>query len=165
MTTDRFLDQLDRFTKAMSSYETTIRTLAEERDALKVDLDRALQSHCSLTSELRESHEELARLREQLAIHTKEKRKGVMVYYRWRFKVPFEDYRPIKFPPPGPYWCTGYDMDDNAILVSYLPVSIEVTSNELWPDAFDVTRLSEGPEFIRFTSRFSRPEWWSDSAK
>lgn len=38
MTTDQFLERLDRFAKAMSTYETTIRTLAEERDALRDEL-------------------------------------------------------------------------------------------------------------------------------
>jgi hypothetical protein len=29
-------------------------------------------------------------------------------WIRYRFHANADDYRPVKFPPPGPYWCSGY---------------------------------------------------------
>ena len=42
------------------------------------------------------------------------------MYERHRFKTDLEDYRPVTFPPPGPYWCTG-ETDDHSVVVAYLP--------------------------------------------
>ena len=88
-----------------------------------------------------------------------------MLCHRWRFSVPALDYRPVEFPPPGPYWCSGYDSGDHATLVAYLPVGIAVTSPKLWPDALCVSCSSEEPHEIHFTSRFPRPDWWTQDAR
>lgn len=78
-----------------------------------------------------------------------------------------DDPRPIKFPPPGPYWVTGYGGDDDnefATLVAYLPGDSADEIEHFWPE----TDLSawDGYDFqwrdeIAFTSRFPRPEWWA----
>ena len=63
-----------------------------------------------------------------------------MTEYRWkrhRFKTTSAaDPRPVKFPPPGPWWCSGYAGDDSyAIVIAFLPRDVELT--EYWPEAYD----------------------------
>lgn len=86
------------------------------------------------------------------------------MFTRYRFKTDPTDYRPVEFPPPGPYWCTGYSCNPNdeslstehAIVVAYLPNG-ESLSN-WWPDAVGVE--TEQVEVIHFTDRFPCPDWW-----
>ncbi|HEY6797030.1 MAG TPA: hypothetical protein VI248_20345 [Kineosporiaceae bacterium] len=77
-------------------------------------------------------------------------------WVRARFHAELDDYRPVRWPPPGPYWCTGYG-EDYSVVVAYLRPGDEVTA--WWPEASEV----EVKEFdaITFTSRFARPDWWS----
>jgi len=76
---------------------------------------------------------------------------------RARFKANADDWRPVKFPPPGPCWCTGYATDDRyAIVVAY--VANEEQVREFWPEATDID--AEDASEIIFTSRFERPDWW-----
>lgn len=85
---------------------------------------------------------------------------------RVRFQVNARDYRPVNFPPPGPYWCTGYGYSqstpqkDVAIIVAYFRNG--ATDEEIktfWPDAEDIDRLSTGGH-IEFGERFPVPDWW-----
>lgn len=78
------------------------------------------------------------------------------MYERHRFKTDLVDYRPVTFPPPGPYWCTGWN-DHNSICVAYLPKGEPLL--KWWPDATEVE--TEEVEVIFFTSRFPCPDWWS----
>lgn len=77
-------------------------------------------------------------------------------YFRARFEANEEDYRPVKWPPPGPFWCSGYG-EDHAMVIAYLENEDQLF--EFWPEAKneDIT----GPEEIVFTDRFAEPEWWS----
>lgn len=76
---------------------------------------------------------------------------------RHRFKANGDDYRPVKFPPPGPYWCTGTALDCSyAVVVAYLPPGEKLT--DWWPEADEVE--SEPREAITYTDRFARPRWW-----
>lgn len=85
-----------------------------------------------------------------------------MDYERHRFKASPVDYRPVKFPPPGPYWCSGFacsmtdENDEYSIVVAYLPVGELVT--DWWPEAEDIE--SKPVESITFTDRFPKPAWW-----
>lgn len=79
-------------------------------------------------------------------------------WLRVRFSVPSEDYRPVTFPPPGPYWCTGYGADGAAILVAYVRAEGQV--HEFWPDASPLHFCDER-DAITFTDRFPEPEWWA----
>lgn len=72
---------------------------------------------------------------------------------RSRFKVNAEDPRPVHWPIKHPYWCTGYDADEDdqeyAILVAYADDEDEILRN--WPDARDLESLrrrrqAAGPE-------------------
>lgn len=79
------------------------------------------------------------------------------LWKRHRFKTTEEDWRPVTFPPPGPYWCSGYDSQERAILIAFLPANVSLT--DFWPEAFD-DEFTEEQDPIVFTDRFSRPEWW-----
>jgi len=76
---------------------------------------------------------------------------------RARFKANPDDYRPVKWPPPGPYWCTGYAGDEShSIVVAYVAAEDQV--REFWPEAKDID--CEIVDKIVFTSRFPEPTWW-----
>jgi hypothetical protein len=95
-------------------------------------------------------------------------------WIRYRFHANPDDYRPVKFPSPGPYWCTGYggsrdstseEADDDetfpfgySVVVAYLPPGVELT--EYWPEASDVDR--EEKDEILYTSRFPKPSWFEE---
>jgi len=76
-------------------------------------------------------------------------------WVRYRFSTKEEDYRPVKWPPAGPYWCSGY-WGDNAILIAYLPHGALL--QDYWPEVAEVesTEVAE----IAYTDRFPRPDWW-----
>lgn len=61
-------------------------------------------------------------------------------WIRSRFRVCNEedDYRPVKWPPVGPYWCTGSDLENptSYTIVAYTKTLEQVT--EFWPDAEDI---------------------------
>lgn len=74
---------------------------------------------------------------------------------RYRFRIPGSDGRPVVFPPPGPFWITGYG-DDDTVVVAYC------TAGQIklfWPDAFDID--DGGEQEISFSSRFPQPAWWT----
>lgn len=81
-------------------------------------------------------------------------------WLRVRFSQPDVegDYRPVKWPPPGPYWCTGYNADDECIIVAFVRAESQV--REFWPGAAPLDFCDERDE-ITFTSRFPEPEWWA----
>jgi hypothetical protein len=78
-------------------------------------------------------------------------------WIRYRFHANAEDYRPVKFPPPGPYWCSGYAGDDSySIVIAYLPRDVKL--KDFWPEASSIDK--EDADKIVYTSRFPKPEWW-----
>ncbi|MEY2690362.1 MAG: hypothetical protein RL375_4562 [Pseudomonadota bacterium] len=87
------------------------------------------------------------------------------MWHRYRFKTNPTDYRPVVFPPPGPYWCTGYSCNPNdeslstehAIIVAYLPPGALLST--WWPDACGAE--IEVVEEIVFTDRLPKPAWWA----
>lgn len=81
------------------------------------------------------------------------------MYVRHRFKTDPTDYRPVAFPPPGPYWCTGFS-GAHSTVIAYLPKGEPLL--QWWPDAVDVE--SEDAEVIVFTDRFACPDWWTPPA-
>jgi hypothetical protein len=80
-----------------------------------------------------------------------------MAWIRYRFTSTHDDYRPVTFPPPGPYWCTGYDPDEHAILVAYLRPNDVVT--DYWPDAIAIE--GQPQDSVTYTTRFQRPQWYT----
>lgn len=78
---------------------------------------------------------------------------------RYRWHQPGDDYRPITFPPPGPWWCSGMG-DGYSILVAFLPEGVTPSDPGLWPEAEEVEACSDhdAPEF---SERFPQPKWWT----
>lgn len=76
---------------------------------------------------------------------------------RARFHANEDDWRPIKFPPPGPAWCTGYG-PGFSVVVAY--VENEAQIKEFWPEASSID--AEPRDEIIFTDRFARPDWWPE---
>lgn len=91
-----------------------------------------------------------------------------MTWLRYRFKSQAEDNRPLVFPPPGPWWESGYgggwDADDDTAdprftqLIVYLPKGVEL--KDYWPEAYDLDDVTEHAE-ITFSSRFPKPDWFN----
>jgi hypothetical protein len=79
---------------------------------------------------------------------------------RVRFLANRNDYRPVKWPIKHPYWCTGYD-DKHAIVVAYAD-NIEYIK-EHWPEAVDIDATEV--KGYSFTSRFPKPEWFTEPKK
>lgn len=75
---------------------------------------------------------------------------------RVRFKTQEHDCRPIKFPPPYPYWYSGMG-DDYNILIAYVDDDSQIY--EFWPEAYDLD--SETVDKIVFSDRFSKPDWYN----
>lgn len=78
---------------------------------------------------------------------------------RARFQADGADWRPVKFPPPGPAWCTGYAADESySVVVAY--VENEGQVREFWLEASNVD--VQDADSIIFTDRFERPDWWPE---
>lgn len=82
-----------------------------------------------------------------------------MSWLRCRFKANLDDFRPVKWPPPGPFWGTGFN-DEHYIVVAYVKRLKQV--KEYWPEAEDIDSTEE--DSISFTDRFIKPDWWKEGA-
>ena len=82
-----------------------------------------------------------------------------MTMRRFRFYVPGNDGRPMKWPPVGPFWITG-ESDTHQVVVAYAPDIETLTNAAHWPDAEAIDDGGEQP--IVFTDRFRRPSWWTE---
>lgn len=78
-------------------------------------------------------------------------------WLRVRFKANLDDYRPIKWPPVGPYWCSGYG-ETHAIVIAYVRSLDQII--EYWPEAIDLD--AEEYAEIKFSDRFPKPQWWNE---
>lgn len=80
---------------------------------------------------------------------------------RYRFHANFDDPRPVKFPPPGPWWESGFAANEEySVVVAYLPSAAKL--GHYWPEASEVTFTEETE--IHFTDRFPKPDWWQEVA-
>lgn len=81
-----------------------------------------------------------------------------MKWVRARFKANYDDSRPIKFPPPGPWWESGFAADESySIVIAYVKTIGQI--KKYWPEADDIT--TETVNEISFSDRFPKPEWWN----
>jgi len=81
---------------------------------------------------------------------------------RCRFFTHEPDYRPVVWPLKHPYWCTGSGENskgDYWVIVAYADDEAEIMKN--WPEAFALD--SEKRDSYLFTSRFARPDWFTDT--
>ena len=78
-------------------------------------------------------------------------------WIRARFEANLDDFRPVKFPPPGPYRGTGFN-DDHYYVVAYVKNLNQI--KEFWPEANNIEH--EERLQITFTDRFPKPNWWKE---
>ena len=84
---------------------------------------------------------------------------------RVRFKTKSDDYRPIKFPPPGPYWVSGQTLegvDDIMVFILVAWCKDESQIKEYWPEAYDFEPSDNTYPEIVYSERFSRPKWYEE---
>ncbi len=74
---------------------------------------------------------------------------------RARFHANAEDFRPVEFPPPYPYWCTGYG-DGYSIVVAYADSEKQI--KKYWPEASQIETTKE--DAVTFSDRFPKPDWY-----
>lgn len=74
---------------------------------------------------------------------------------RARFKGNAEDPRPIEFPPPYPWWCSGYQ-EEHAIIIAFADSETQIL--KYWPEAKDIE--SDEVDGVSFSDRFPKPDWW-----
>ncbi len=80
---------------------------------------------------------------------------------RVRFHQPTDDYRPIPWPIPHPYWVSGQRCHDDAwTIVAYVDSVDQL--REQWPEAIDIEEPEPCSDYT-FTSRFPRPDWLQDA--
>lgn len=78
---------------------------------------------------------------------------------RVRFRANLGDYRPVIWPPLGPYWCSG-EGDGYSIVVAYIPHgSTDEDLKKYWPEAKEIDRMNENTD-LTFSDRFAEPDWW-----
>lgn len=77
------------------------------------------------------------------------------IFWRVRFFCNSEDWRPVEFPPSGPYWCSGYS-PEGAVMIAFLKKKSDL--KKYWPEAVIDEWYGKMP--IEFDSRFQKPKWW-----
>ena len=84
--------------------------------------------------------------------------KEIKMWKRYRFKTKaVDDYRPLKFNPKYPWWCTGHG-DNHVTIVAYLPIAEDLLV--YWDDAYSVSSTVE-TELV-FTDRFPKPKYFEE---
>lgn len=80
---------------------------------------------------------------------------------RARFKANIQDPRPVRYPPPHPWWVSGTVGDNSAcIVVAYADSEAQIL--ELWPEAKEIDVMQDDRAEYLFTDRFPRPRWMDD---
>ena len=77
-------------------------------------------------------------------------------WIRYRFVTDAEDYRPIILNASYPWWCSGFNILEEAIIIAFLPKTENLTN--YWPEAENITEQEVSE--ITFTDRFSKPDWF-----
>ena len=79
------------------------------------------------------------------------------LWKRYRFKTKAHpDYRPLIFNPKYPWWCSGFDDNDNHTIIAYLPEDEDLF--KYWDDAYEIDYTTS--DEIEFTSRFPKPSYF-----
>lgn len=74
---------------------------------------------------------------------------------RYRFYTDADDWRPVTWPPAGPFWCTGQG-DGFSVVVAFAPDMPTLLAQ--WPEAKEITVQENMP--VEFSGRFPKPKWW-----
>lgn len=82
-----------------------------------------------------------------------------MKWNRFKFEIAGSDPRPMVFPPPGPYWITGYAERGISVL-AYIPVDEFLKDPKYWPDATFIK--SELNVELEYTKALPKPDWFKD---
>ena len=83
-----------------------------------------------------------------------------MKWYRARFHANYDDARPIQWPPPGPFWVSGYSTDESySVVIAF--VRRKSFIKKFWPEADNIE--IEEVDHPTFSSRFQKPNWWDDT--
>ena len=86
-------------------------------------------------------------------------------WIRFEFLTKGYESRPVKTPPPGPWWEVGHGLRFVDV-VAYIPLrnstpeAAEALLREYWPDVEIID--SQVRDRIRFNSQYSCPSWWKD---
>ena len=78
---------------------------------------------------------------------------------RVRFTTNGNDYRPVIYPPPHPWWRTGYNSQGDAIIVSYADSTEQVS--DYWPDCERLDVLEKDLTEYKFSDRMPKPDWFN----
>lgn len=85
--------------------------------------------------------------------------KKSLLWDRVHLHVNLNDYRPVRWPPLGPYWCSGFN-DRYSIVVAYVPAGTnDSIIRQYWPETPEVDRIQEGIELV-YSDRFPKPDWY-----
>ena len=80
-------------------------------------------------------------------------------WHRVRFYMAVDDPRPVAWPPPGPWWISGYRLsDDAAVCIAWIRKKSEL--KKFWPEAEVDEWYEPGP--IEFSERFPKPDWYKE---
>ena len=80
-------------------------------------------------------------------------------WIRARFHANYEDSRPVKWPPPGPFWESGFAANEEySVVIAYVKTEDQI--KEFWPEADNID-ATHG-ESIVFSGRFQKPSWWNE---
>ena len=86
------------------------------------------------------------------------------VWFRVRFYSHHADPRPVGWPPPGPWWCSGETEDGKGntvqVIIAYTKEPDKL--KEQWPEIGEIS-FTQGPEVVQFFDRFPKPDWIVDS--
>ena len=79
-------------------------------------------------------------------------------WVRYRFTEASGETQPYLHSPHCPYWCSGYDGNDNPIIITWLPEGESV--ERVWLKPVDITEYDDREDAPVFVGRFQRPEWY-----
>lgn len=80
------------------------------------------------------------------------------MWLRVRFHVNYPDFRPVLWPPPGPFWRSGIAGDDSySIVIAYVRSEDQIKA--FWPES-EIDSVSEAEDIV-FSERFPKPDWWN----
>jgi hypothetical protein len=69
-----------------------------------------------------------------------------------------DDYRPVLWPIPHPYWCSG-ETENEFVLVAYVESMEQLLAQ--WPEATNAEVLESDLSHYTFGDRFQQPSWFT----